>query len=537
MQALSTVAVKDEIVYDVVVYGSSGAGIAAATQAARLGLKTLLIEPGPRIGGMTTGGLGATDIGDVQTIGGFAREFYRSIYSHYLSDSAWSYESREDFLPRHPYSVHEPEGYHFFFEPSVALKVANGFLARAGAEILQGSGLDREAKVRMQDGRLHAIQLVNGWRIRARYFVDASYEGDLMAAANVPYVIGREGNLEFGETLNGFLPHAAESTAYLDPYRIPGDPDSGLLPGIEQWNGEKRGDADDRVQAYNFRLCLTNVPDNRIQIWQPDNYEPLQYELLARHIIAKADQCNEFPYFKLTPVPNLKTDSNNMGIFSTDFVGGSHDWATSGDTKRRHLWSEHRDYTLGLLWFLGNDDRIPEDWRREVSKWGLARDEFIETDHWPPQLYVREARRMRSDYVITEADCRGIVRTDDPVALGSYHMDSHQVSRYVDAEGRFRIEGGFWQKCDAYPISYRAIIPPRGSCGNIAVPVCLSATHAAFGSARMEPVFMMLGQAAALAIENACRDGVTLQEVDYQRLHAALTDAGAVLENPQAVQS
>jgi hypothetical protein len=515
--------------YDLVIYGSSGAGFSAAVQAARDGLNVVLLEPGPRPGGMTTNGLGATDIGNRRTIGGIAREFYQRIYAHYKESGVWRYESRSEYMPKHPFCIDEEAGLHFFFEPSAALSVMTDMLREANVEVQVNSPLDRTRPAEMRDSRLVAIHLKDGRRIAGSYFMDATYEGDLMALAAVPFTIGRESNSEFGERLNGFRPHPVGETGHVDPHVAPGDPASGLLPGIEPDPCIAAGAGDQRLQAYNFRLCLTDVADNRIPIEKPSNFDPLLYETLARHLLHKGDDCPHFPYFKRTPLPNRKTDSNNFGTFSTDVVGMSHEWPLASDEERRHIWLIHRDYTQGLLWFLGNDTRFPASWRSMVRLWGLAADEFSRTQNWPPQLYVREARRMRADYTVTELNCTRAVVAPDSVALGSYAMDSHQVSRFIDKDGKLRLDGGFWQSCAPYPISYRAIIPPRGSCRNLVVPVCLSATHAAYGSIRMEPVFMMLGQAGALAVSLAAQSGQPLQGIDYAELKAGLLVNGAVL--------
>jgi hypothetical protein len=518
----------DTAIWDVVVFGSSGAGLAAAVQAGRSGLSVLLLEPGIRIGGMTTGGLGATDIGEASTIGGIAKEFYQRVYRHYLQPEAWRFESRATYAPKHRDSINEREQLHFFFEPSVALRIATQLLAEAGVVWRTNCPMDRVRPPLFINQNLAGLYLASGQLIRGRYFIDASYEGDLMAHAGVPYVVGREGNHEFDESLNGFLPQAEADTAHLDPYLRAGDATSGLLPGIVPDPQRETGSADQWVQAYNFRFCLTNIAANRIAISRPADYNPLYYELLLRHIRSTHQRCRNFPFFKTTPIPNCKTDSNNLGNLSTDFVGHSHEWAEASDERRAAIWQQHCDYTLGMLWFLQNDPRVPAAWRREISQWGLAADEFTESGNWPSQLYVREARRMRSDYVVTEQDCLGLRDPHDPVAMGSYAMDSHQVSRYVDDQGRLRFEGGFWKTCRPYPISLRAILPPRGSCPNLAVPVCLSATHAAFGSMRMEPVFMMLGQAAALAAQIALRTASSLQDVPAAELAHQLVAHGAV---------
>ncbi|MEX2382503.1 MAG: FAD-dependent oxidoreductase, partial [Opitutales bacterium] len=514
-------------VYDCVIYGVTCAGIAAAVHAARSGLEVILLEPSSRLGGVTASGLGASDIGEPASLGGLAAEFYRRVDRYYRRADSWRFETREEYVPKHPLNVDEKRDYHFFFEPRVALAIFKEMLAEETVEVRMRERLRRRGGISRDKGRIRQILLESGRVIEGRYFVDATYEGDLMAAAGVSFLVGRESCADFGEEFNGIRP-IATAEFDVDPFVAPGDPSSGLLPGLRSGRPGPRGAGDDRLQAYNFRLCLTDVSENSIPIEKPLHYDPLNYELLVRHINSKPHLRPGASLFKLTPMPNRKTDSNNHGFFSTDYVGQSHAWPEAEYAERERLWEAHRNYTQGFFWFLGNDRRAPEEIRREVLRWGLAADEFEENDHWPPQLYVREARRMRGEYTVDEHDCRGARRADDPIAYGSYAMDSHEVSRFVDEEGILRIEGAFWLGIKPYPISYRAILPRMSECENLLVPICLSATHAAYGSIRMEPVFMMLGQAAAVAVGIALKDNLPVQKISYPALSAVLEREGSV---------
>ncbi|MBI5693091.1 MAG: FAD-dependent oxidoreductase [Verrucomicrobia bacterium] len=519
---------------DLVVYGGNAAGVAAAVQAARLGASVVLLEPGPALGGLTAGGLGATDVGDKRMVGGLAREFYRRIHDHYASAGAWSRESRADYLPRHPLNVTEATRQFWFFEPHVATRILEDLLREAKVVVHRRARLDRANGVRRTGTRLTALTLLDGRTFRAPVFIDATYEGDLLAAAGVTFALGREANRQYGETLNGIRFSNESRTAAVDPYVRPGDPASGLLPRIAARAPGAEGEADSGVQAYNFRVCLTDVPENRLPFERPARYNPLEYELLLRSLQGRTAAPGP-QLFTLTPMPNRKTDTNNRELFSTDYVGRSHGWAAASYEERDWLWQEHKDYTQGMFWFLAHDPRVPEETRRAVGRWGLARDEFPETGHWPFQLYVREARRLVGEYVITEHDARRRTTVPDPVAFASYALDSHAVGMFVDSAGKLRLEGTFFENIRAFPLSYRALVPRRGECTNLLVPVCLSASHAAYGSIRMEPVFLMLGQAAGAAAVLARRAGCDVQELPYATLRDRLLQDGAVLAVPRLV--
>jgi hypothetical protein len=524
--ALTGNAAAAEKPLDVVVYGGTPGGIAAAIQTARMGKSVVLIEPGCHLGGLTSGGLGATDIGNKQAIGGLAREFYRRIYRHYAQPGAWKQGSFEHYRKTAGHMVDTDTMWGF--EPHVAEAVFRQMLAEAGVPVVLGQRLDLKQGVRREGPRITAVAMESGRVFAGRMFIDATYEGDLMAKAGVSYAVGRESNATYGETLNGVRAKYAKSHQFekpVDPYVTPGDPHSGLLPGIHAGSPGREGDGDRRVQAYNFRLCLTPVPENRVPFPKPACYDPLRYELLLRYV--------EAGWTKVlgnnVPMPNRKTDMNNHGAFSSDDIGMNYDYPNADYAKRAKIFAEHRDYQLGLMWTLANNPRVPAELREQISHWGLAKDEFTDSRNWPHQLYIREARRMVGPYVMTEANCRGKRVAGDSVGLGAYNMDSHNVQRYVDHEGHARNEGDIEIGVSPYPISYRAIVPKASQSTNLLVPVCLSASHIAYGSIRMEPVFMVLGQSAATAAVQAIERGSTVQAVDYARLHDRLTKDKQIL--------
>ena len=512
-------------VWDVVVYGGTASGVTAAVQVARMGRSVVLIEPGSHLGGLTSGGLGMTDTGNRDSIGGLAREFYQRTKAHYDQHEAWEHESPADYE-----HYRESEDAIWRFEPHVAEQVLREMIQEADVSVVFGERLDRDADLMTQDASITRIQMESGRTFRGRMFVDATYEGDLMAKAGVTYAVGRESNDTYGETLNGIQTRRAVSHQFkfpVSPYRIADDPTSGLLPGVHGDSPGEDGEADHRVQAYCFRMCLTDVPANRVAFPKPDGYEPLRYELQLRHLLAGWNEV--FGNHKL--MPNRKTDTNNHGAFSTDNIGMNYAYPEGSYEVRESIYQEHETYQKGLMWFLANDPRVPEPVRNDVSQWGLARDEFVDNGNWPHQLYIREARRMVSDVVITENHCRGTEIVEDSVGLASYGMDSHNTQRYIDASGNVRNEGdiqvhGF----SPYPISYRAIVPRTGECTNLVVPVCVSASHIAYGSVRMEPVFMILGQSAATAAVLALEQGIPVQSLDYAQLRERLLADGQALE-------
>lgn len=515
---------------DLIVYGGTSAGIAAAVQAKRMGKSVIVIEPSQRVGGLTTGGLGQTDIGNKAAIGGIAREFYEDISSYYQDAAAWKFQRAEEYRGGGQSKTAAGEAAMWTFEPSAALSIYQDWIERDGIRVDYGKRLDRSSLMmtRSLPARIIAIRMESGETYRARMFIDATYEGDLLAAAGVSYTIGREANEQYGETLNGVQTKMAihhQLRKGIDPYVVPGDSSSGLLPHIDPNGPGEEGAADHRVQAYCFRMCLTDHPKNRIPFHKPEGYQPLWYELMLRNYEAGE---NAAPWIN-SGMPNRKTDTNNRLGFSTDFIGQNYDYPEATYEEREAIVAEHRLYQQGLMWTLANHPRIPENVRNQVSRWGMCKDEFEAGNGWQDQLYIREARRMVGEYVMTQGNCQGLA-VEDPIGLAAYTMDSHNQQRYVDEKGQVRNEGdvqvgGF----PPYGISYRSLVPKRREVSNLLVPVCLSASHIAFGSIRMEPVFMVLGQTSATAAAMAIDDRVAVQDVDYERLAKRLVEDEQVL--------
>ncbi|MGO4499358.1 FAD-dependent oxidoreductase [Paenibacillus sp. 2RAB27] len=491
--------------YDIVIYGGTAAGIVAAVQAKRMGKSAVVIEPSQRIGGLTTGGLGDTDVGMKQAIGGLSLEFYKRVARKYSQDGAC-----------------------WLFEPKVALEVLQDMVAENNIEVVYGKRLDLKDGVTKQGSEIISIRMESGIVYKAKVFIDASYEGDLMGKAGVSYVVGRESNAQYGETLNGIHPgdELNELPRGIDPYVLKGVPSSGLLLRVNAHPGGNVGDGDTKLQAYNFRMCLTNNPDNRLEIEKPEGYNEADYEILFRAI----EQGQNTKFFKLNMVSPDKTDSNNNSGISTDYNGMNHNYAETDYRTREEIFNAHRIYQQGYAWTIQNHPRVPEEIRAVYKPWGLPLDEFIENGHWTPQLYVRESRRLIGDYVVTEHVVRLEDEVPDSIGMGSFAMDSHHTQYYVNEDGHVSTEGGFYVKLKApYPISYRAIVPKRAECTNLIVPICVSATHAAYGSIRMEPVFMILGQSAAIAAALTLDADGIVQNVKYEQLHALLDKGNQVL--------
>ena len=498
---------------DICIYGGTSSGLAAAIQARRMGRSVVVLEPSQHLGGLTTGGLGATDSGRRNAIGGIAAEFYRRVKAYYVETYGADSQPVKDCSGG------------FRFEPHVASLVFRQMLDEVGVAIHCG---ERLGGLEFRDRTIRTLLTSTGRRVKAWYYLDCTYEGDLLAAAKVSYTTGREANSVYGETIDGVQPNqgAHNFRAKVDPYVVPGDPSSGLLLGIHAGGPGEQGSGDRRIQAYNFRMCLTRNRDNQLPFPKPLGYNPARYELLARYLAAGVWDALRLS----TPMPNGKTDTNNHGAFSTDNIGLNYDYPEGDWATRERIIQDHINYQQGLMWFLCHDERVPEKIRDEVNQWGLAADEFQATGGWPPQLYVREARRMVSDYVVTEQNCRGTEDVDDPVGLGSYGMDSHHTQRYV-RDGYARNEGdvqvgGF----PPYRIPYRSIVPKRGECDNLLVSVCISTSHIAYGSARMEPVFMILGQSAATAASLAFDRHCSVQALPYPALEAQLRADGQKLD-------
>ncbi len=490
---------------DIVVYGGTSAGIIAAYSAKKLGKSVLLIEPSKHLGGLSSGGLGQTDIGNKFAITGLSREFYKRIGKHYGVDEQW------------------------IFEPHVAKKVFNEFIDEAKVPVLLAKRL---VSISKKGKSINSITigdseniLKNKLIITASQFIDCSYEGDLMAMAGVSYTVGREANSQYGETYNGVqLLDKHQFPDGIDPYKIPGKPESGLLWGVSNAKLLPNGSADKSVQAYNFRLCLTTNKANQIKISKPAGYDSTKYELLLRQIAKTKPKELNWQLMHIAPMPNDKTDINNCGGFSTDMIGTNYLYATANYAQRKQIIKEHEIYTKGLLYFIGHDARVPLHLRNEMQLYGYPNDEYLDNQNFTPQLYIREARRMVSDYVMTQANCQGKAVAPRPVGMAAYTMDSHNCQRLVvngmvKNEGDVQV-GGF----PPYPIDYGSIIPKANECTNLTVPVCLSATHIAYGSIRMEPVFMVLGQSAAMAAVQAINEKTSIQKINYKILQENLAN-------------
>ncbi|MDR1518281.1 MAG: FAD-dependent oxidoreductase [Dysgonamonadaceae bacterium] len=486
---------------DICIYGGNASGVIAAFAAKQAGKSVLLVEPGQRLGGMSSGGLGQTDIGNKQAITGLARDFYRRVGKHYGVEEQWT------------------------FEPKVAEEIFKDYINRASIDVLYNHRLHA---VKTSSKKITEITVEHSnnpsaklRRIKAKVFIDCSYEGDLMAKAGVSYTIGREANSVYNETLNGVQMANAQYHQFpdgIDPYIVPGKPESGLLWGISPETLQPDGTGDNKVQAYNFRICLTSDSANMIPIERPDGYDSTRYELLARLIAAEHEKTDRWGYFIWSDMPNNKTDINNREGFSTDMIGMNYDYPEASYAEREKIVREHEIYTKGLLYFLGHDTRVTESIRKDILRWGYPKDEYPETNHWTPQLYIREARRMIGEYVMTQANCQGKTTVDDGVGLAAYTMDSHHIQRLVingmvKNEGDVQV-GGF----PPYPVSYRSLTPKREECRNLLVPVCLSASHIAYGSIRMEPVFMVLGESAAMAASMSIDTKKDIQDIDVKIL-------------------
>ncbi len=515
---------------DVVIYGGTSAGVIAAIQVAKMGKSVILVGPDRHLGGLTSGGLGYTDGGNTGSIGGMAREFYEKVFSHYSSSRAWKQETLAEFAAKDygKKSRRDANQEMWTFEPHVAEWIFEEWLAAYDIAVDRDEWLDREHGVVRQGGRIVRIVMLSGRSYAAEVFIDATYEGDLMAAAGVAYHVGREANQVYGERWNGvqleaFNHHKHYFQGKVSPYQEPGNPQSGVLPCISTAPPGRTGEGDHRVQAYCFRTCLTRQAANRTPFPRPDNYNPQTYELLLRDLqLGKTDFFEKFDM-----LPNLKTDTNNHGGFSSDFIGMNYDYPEASYAQRRVIIQAHEDYQKGLYYFAANDSRMPPEVRSEMAQWGLAADEFIDNGNWPHQIYVREARRMIGEHVMTEQNVLNEVPVAKPVGMGSYTLDSHNCQRYITPEGYVQNEGDIGVRTRGpYQISYSSIVPCKAECTNLLVPVCVSSSHIAFGSIRMEPVFMILGQSAGTAAVHAIEEGVAVQELDYAKLRERLLADG-----------
>jgi hypothetical protein len=536
IDALAASSAQTRVTYDVVVYGGTSAAVVAAVQAQRMGKSVIIVSPDKHLGGLSSGGLGFTDTGNKAVIGGLSREFYHRVWRHYEQASAWTWQKREEYGNRGQGTpaIDRDQRTMWIFEPRVAEQVFEDLVREHKIPVHRNEWLNRAGGVRKDGARIVSITTVSGKAFSARMFIDATYEGDLMAAAKVDYHVGREPQSAYDEKWNGVQTgvlhhrhHFGVLPTKISPYMVPGDPSSGVLPRISTAPPGEYGQGDKKIQAYCYRYCVTDHPDNRIPFAKPDGYDPKQYELLLR--VYEAGWRETFD--KFDPVPNRKTDSNNHGPFSTDNIGFNYDYPEASYERRREILKEHERYQKGWLYFVANDPRVPEDVRQAMRRWGLPKDEFKDNGGWPHQIYVREARRMIGTFVMTEHELMQRRPTPEPVGMGSYGIDSHNVQRYITPDGSVQNEGDIGVRLERpYEIAFGAILPKRGQADNLLVPVCVSSTHIAFGSIRMEPVFMVLGQSAATAAALAIDAGVAVQDVPYTRLRERLLKDGQVLE-------
>jgi hypothetical protein len=517
--------------HDVVVYGGTSGGIAAAIQAARMGKTAVLIEPTKFLGGLTTGGLGATDIGNKKAIGGMSREFYGLVHRYYSAPAKWKNQTREEYFAKKHHGNSGAEDTMWTFEPHAASEIYDGMLQAVADKVtvVLGERLELSKGVVKDGTRITKIIMESGREFEGTMFIDASYEGDLMAKAGVSYAVGREANSTYGETINGVQKAKTIHHQFIknvDPYIKPGDPSSGVLPGIETGEIGEDGSGDRKLQAYNFRMCTTDVPENRRDWEKPANYDEKWFELALRNVEAGDDRISWAPSW----MPNRKTDTNNNFAISSDFIGQNFDYPEADYATRAKIVKAHEDWQKGLMWTYAHHPRVPEKIRAAFQKLGLAKDEFTDNGNWPRQLYVREVRRLVGGYVMSEKNCKRREIVEDSVGMGAYNMDSHNVQRYITKEGFVRNEGDIQIGTRPYPISYRSITPKPGECSNLLIPVCLSASHIAYGSIRMEPVFMVMGQSAATAAVIAIETGKDLQQIDYAKLKERLLADGQVLD-------
>ncbi len=498
---------------DVLVYGGTAAGVMTAYAAAKEGAHVVLLTPDGHLGGMVTGGLSATDIGDSRVIGGYTRLLYQRASDHYGNRGL---ASRNDWL----------------VEPHVAEEILEDMLRETGVQIL------RRARLREQNGvalsansRIASVTTVDGEEFTAKVFVDCSYDGDLLAQSGVSYSWGRESKDTYGESLAGVQnikpqhQFAWPIYAYADDHR--------LYPDVSPGPLQPAGSGDQEVQAYNFRLVLTDDPNNRLPFSRPTNYDPSRFALLSKYLRQFSSHMRREPtlndFFYPVRIPNGKADFNNNGPISTDYIGHSAAYPDANYADKERIREDHLRYTQSLLYFLTHDPVVPTKLKDELLAWGLPKDEFQDSDHWPRELYIREGRRMIGAYVVTQRDLQSDRTKPDAIGMGSYTSDSHNVQRVAMPDGSVRNEGDMQVPVSPYEIPYRAITPRRDQVQNLLVPVCLSASHVAYSSLRMEPQFMIMGQAAGVAAAIAARSNSPVQDVDIKALQRALRRTDAVL--------
>lgn len=519
---------------DVIIYGGTSAAIIAAVEVAQSGKSVIIVSPDIHLGGLTSGGLGFTDSGNTASIGGLARDFYHRIWLHYKDESSWKWEDSNHFgnTGQGTPAMDGTNKTMWTFEPHAAEKVYEDLIKENNITVHRDEWLNREYGVNLKNKKIHSITTISGKTYIGKVFIDATYEGDLMASAGVSYTVGRENCDQYNEKWNGVQAgvyhHGHYFKSNISPYIVSDDLNSGLLPFISDEPISDNCTGDNKIQAYCFRLCLSNHPDNIVPFTKPEGYDSINYEVLARTFEAGWDEW----FHKFDMIPNKKTDTNNHGPYSSDFIGMNYDYPEASYERRKEIIKEHENYQKGMLYFVSTNERVPKHVRDKMKEWGLAKDEFINNNNWPHQLYIREARRMIGKYITTENDVLGNTNVPQPVGMGSYTMDSHNVQRFITSEGFIQNEGdvGVSPK-KPYQISYGSLIPKEEECTNLLVPICLSSSHIAFGSIRMEPVFMLLGQSAAAAAVIAIDDKANVQNVDYNKLEKTLIDRGQVIKN------
>lgn len=520
---------------DIIIYGGTSSAIVAAVEAKKSGKSVYIVSPDMHLGGLSAGGLGYTDTGNKSVIGGLSKEFYQRLYKHYQESENWPWQKKEEYGNKGQHGNPAIDGEMMStwnFEPHAAEQVFEDFIKENNIKVYRNEWLDRtENGLIKEQGRIISIKTLSGKTFEGKVFIDATYEGDLMAAAGVKYHVGREANAIYGENWNGVQTevyhHGHQFKMDIDPYIIPGEPTSGLLPEISDQKPGAYGSGDKKLQAYCFRICMSNHPDNRIPFPKPENYDPKRYELLSR--ILEAGWREVFQKFDM--VPNRKTDTNNHGPFSSDYLGANYDYPEASYERRKEIIKAHEDYQKGYLYFLQNDPSVPSDIHDKMQDCGLAADEFAENKNWPHQLYIREARRMIGQFIMTEKDVLGKTDIARPIGMGSYSLDSHNAQRYVKDDGFVQNEGDIGVRPERpYSIDFGAILPKESECTNLLVPVCVSSSHIAFGSIRMEPVFMILGQSAAAAASIAIDDNKSVQNISYDKLRDKLVEKKQVLQ-------
>jgi len=502
---------------DVVVYGSTPGGFCAAIAAAREGASVILLEPTGHIGGMNTGGLSFSDSNQMyrETLMGLFHEWHLRIQQ--------DYEDRGITLP---YDVNVKDQSNWSYEPHIAMQVTTQMLAEAGVQVLTRRWLGSVNKI---GARIESLVTTSNDTFVARTFVDGSYEGDLMAAAGVSWTIGREGTADFGESLAG--KRYPKGLMNIDGVDGGGDP----LPLITTTNAGPTDAADDNIMTYSYRLSLTTSAANKIPMPAPDNYDPARFEVMRRYVQAGGSSIG----FDRYSVPGGKVDGNNSigRQFSLGLVGGGNGWATADESERTTLFEAYKQYTLEFLYFLSNDPVFSASQRASNAAWGLCADEFPDTDHFSPYLYVRESRRMQGMYVVSQSDIIGDPVKSDPIMISSFPIDSHDCQRIAYPDGGVRNEGTIFpvrQNGRGYPyqVPYRAILPVTNECDNLLVPVALSCTHVAISSLRIEATWMLLGQSAGIAAAMAADQDIAVQDLPYEDLKRRLIAQGQVLDLP-----